>query len=165
MQKHFLVVSSFEHVNFVINEKYYKKNYDNPNYYASFMIFQTCKNVILRNVHSFGWLLWLWFYPYVVFHFLFGTYGNERWIHHFKMTKCTFFDIAHQVKPLVGKQNIKYQLAIPIEIWVAYTIYKLAQGVNNLMCSELFAFGQFTIFLVIHEVILMINVVFKNLNY
>jgi len=49
-------------------------------------------------------------------HFLFGAYRNERWIHHFKMTKHTLFDIAHQIKPLVGKQNIKYQLAIPIEI-------------------------------------------------
>jgi hypothetical protein len=57
MQKHFLVVSSFKHVKFAIDEKYYKNNYDNPNYYASFMILQTYKNVILRNVHSFGWLL------------------------------------------------------------------------------------------------------------
>jgi hypothetical protein len=97
--------------------------------------------------------------------FLFGTYKNERWIHHFKMTKCTLFDIAHQVKPLIGKQNIKYRLTILIEIWITYTIYKLAQGVNNLLCSELFAFGQSIIYLVIHEVILMINVVFKNLNY
>jgi hypothetical protein len=37
-------------------------------------------------------------------HFLFGTYGDERWIHHFMMTKHTFFDIAHQVKPLVEKK-------------------------------------------------------------
>jgi hypothetical protein len=49
-------------------------------------------------------------------HFLFGAYRNERWIHHFKMIKHTLFDIAHQVKPLVGKQNVKYQLVIPIEI-------------------------------------------------
>jgi hypothetical protein len=54
MQKNFLVVSSFEHVKFAINEKYCKNNYDNPNYNASFMIFQTYKNVILRNVHPFG---------------------------------------------------------------------------------------------------------------
>jgi hypothetical protein len=48
-------VSSFEHANFAINEKYSKKNYDNPNYYVSFFIFQTYKNAILRNVHSLGW--------------------------------------------------------------------------------------------------------------
>jgi hypothetical protein len=29
------------------------------------VIFQTYKNVILRNVHSFRWLLWLWFYPMI----------------------------------------------------------------------------------------------------
>jgi hypothetical protein len=35
MQKHFLFVSSFEHINFAINGKYSKTNYDNSNYYAS----------------------------------------------------------------------------------------------------------------------------------
>jgi hypothetical protein len=39
MQKHFLFVLSFEHVKFTIDEKYFKKNYDNPNYYASLVIF------------------------------------------------------------------------------------------------------------------------------
>jgi hypothetical protein len=39
---------SFKHVNFAINEKYSKKHYDNPNYYASFMIFQKYKNVIYK---------------------------------------------------------------------------------------------------------------------
>ncbi len=61
MQKIF--VSNFEYVNFEINNKYSKKNYDNPNYYASLVIFQTYKNAVLRNVHSLGWLLWLCFYP------------------------------------------------------------------------------------------------------
>jgi len=35
----FWFLSSFEHVKFVINEKYSKKNYDNPNYYVSLAIF------------------------------------------------------------------------------------------------------------------------------
>jgi len=59
----FLFLLSFEHVNFVINEKYSQKDYENPNYYASLMIFQTYKNAILRNVHLLGQLLWFWFYP------------------------------------------------------------------------------------------------------
>jgi hypothetical protein len=41
MQKHFLFLSNFEHVKFAINEKYSKNYYENPNYYASFVIFQT----------------------------------------------------------------------------------------------------------------------------
>jgi hypothetical protein len=57
MQKHFVFMSSFEHVNFAINGKYSKRIYDNPNYYASYVIFQTYKNTILRSVHSLGWLL------------------------------------------------------------------------------------------------------------
>jgi hypothetical protein len=39
-------VSSFEHVNFAI-EKYSRKDYDNPNYYVSLLIFQTYKNTII----------------------------------------------------------------------------------------------------------------------
>ncbi len=53
--KHFVL--SFEHVKFAINKKYSKKHYDNPNYYVSLVIFQTYKNVVLRSVHSLGWLL------------------------------------------------------------------------------------------------------------
>jgi hypothetical protein len=52
----FLICVKFEHVSFAINGKYSKK-YDNPNYYDSFVIFEIYKNVILRSVHSFKWLL------------------------------------------------------------------------------------------------------------
>jgi hypothetical protein len=62
MQKHFWFVSSFEHVNFAVNRKYFKKINDNSNYYVFLVIFQTYKNAISRNVHSLGLLLWLWFY-------------------------------------------------------------------------------------------------------
>ncbi len=62
-------MSSFEHVNFSINEKYSVKLYDNLNYYVSLVIFQTYKNKVLRNVHSLGWLFWLWFYTYAILWF------------------------------------------------------------------------------------------------
>jgi hypothetical protein len=67
MQNHFWFVSNIEHVIFEINEKYSQNNYDNPNYYASFVIFQTYKNIIKKNVHSLGWLLWLCFHPKLSF--------------------------------------------------------------------------------------------------
>ncbi len=38
-----LFVSNFEHVNFSINGKHSKNIYDNPNYYASLVIFQIYK--------------------------------------------------------------------------------------------------------------------------
>ncbi len=63
MQKHYLYASSFERINFAINEKYSQKIYENSSYYASLVIFQTYKRVILKSVHSLGWLLWLHFYP------------------------------------------------------------------------------------------------------
>jgi hypothetical protein len=50
-------VSKIENITFLINGKNSKKNNDNSNYYASFMIFQKYKNAILRNVHSLGGLL------------------------------------------------------------------------------------------------------------
>jgi len=62
MWKHFWFVSNFEHIIFAMNEKYFQKNYDNVNYHASLVIFQTYKNAILKNVHPFGWPLWLCFY-------------------------------------------------------------------------------------------------------
>ncbi len=62
MQKKNWFVSNFGHVNFAINAKYSKNNYDNPNYYVSLVIFQTYKNAVLRSVHSLG-LFWLCFYP------------------------------------------------------------------------------------------------------
>jgi hypothetical protein len=42
---------------FAINGKYSHKNYENPNYYVSFVIFQTYKNAILRNINSLERLL------------------------------------------------------------------------------------------------------------
>jgi hypothetical protein len=54
MQNHFRFVSRFEHVKFAINGKYSKNIYDNPNHYASLVIFQTYKNAILRSVHTLG---------------------------------------------------------------------------------------------------------------
>ncbi len=40
---------------FEIIKKYFKTFNDNPNYYVSFVILQTDKNVVLNSVHSFGW--------------------------------------------------------------------------------------------------------------
>jgi hypothetical protein len=79
----FLFVSSFENVNFAINKIYFNKNYDNLNYYASIVIFQIYKNVVLRNVHSLGWLLGLWFYPTII-HYHVDTYNYHCWHTHHK---------------------------------------------------------------------------------
>jgi hypothetical protein len=64
--KNIFYVSNFEHVNFAISGKYSQKIYNNPNYHASPMIFQTYKHIILKKVHSLGWLLWLCFYPWIL---------------------------------------------------------------------------------------------------
>jgi hypothetical protein len=57
MQKHFLFVSSFKHVSFIVNETYSKKILQSKPLCFLYMIFETYKNVVLNNVHSLGWLL------------------------------------------------------------------------------------------------------------
>jgi hypothetical protein len=55
----FFKLSKFGHVKFTTNEKYSKIIYENPNYYASLVIFQIYKNAI-----SLGWLFLLCFYQF-----------------------------------------------------------------------------------------------------
>ncbi len=69
-------VSSFEHVNFAINGRYSKRNYNNSNYCVSLVIFQAYKNAILKNVHSLGWLL-----------------DFTHWLYNFKILILSFFGI------------------------------------------------------------------------
>jgi hypothetical protein len=49
MQKCIKFVSSFEHINFAINGKYSKRNYDNPNYYVSFDDFSNIKKCEFKD--------------------------------------------------------------------------------------------------------------------
>jgi len=50
-----------------------------------------------------------------------------------------------------------------MEMWVANAFYKIAQGSNLLICSELFIVGWSTILLVFQEVIIAFDVLFKKL--
>jgi hypothetical protein len=68
MQVHFLFVSSFEHVNFVIDGKYSKKNYDNLNYYASNFI---CDFSNIQN-YSYKECPFTWVAPLIMFLPIYG---------------------------------------------------------------------------------------------
>ncbi len=46
------------------------------------------------------------------------------------------------MRPFISKQGTKYKKIILVHIQVSCAIYKLAQGVNILTCSELFAIGS-----------------------
>ncbi len=64
-------------------------------------------------------------------------YDDDRWFHNFPtLTKGTLFDIANQLKPLIQKQDMKYQFVIPMEVCVTCAIYNLAQVVNLLIYSD-----------------------------
>jgi hypothetical protein len=63
----------------------------------------------------------------------------------FEWTKLVCFQLFEKVKPLIIKQDTKYCKVIPIGVWVACAIYKIEQGANLLIYSELFGIGEFII--------------------
>jgi hypothetical protein len=67
------------------------------------------------------------------------------------------------VKPFISKQGTKYKKIILVHIQVSCAIYKLAQGVNILTCSELFAIVCSIIGHVSYEVVMAINIMFQKL--
>jgi hypothetical protein len=79
------------------------------------------------------------------------------------MIKGIFFDTVNNFMPLIQKENIKYCFVIPIEVHITCEIYKFSQGVNLLLCNELFVIGISTISFVVQKVITIVNIVFKNL--
>ena len=78
------------------------------------------------------------------------------------MTKSSVFELSHQLRPLIEKQNTKYQLAIPVVVRVACTLLKLAHATNTRMCSELFAIGTSTVSNVVHDTCRAINIALRH---
>lgn len=79
------------------------------------------------------------------------------------MKKQTLFAITNCLRPLIRKQDTHYKMFILVEVQVAYAFYKLTQGCNLLICNELFTMGWFIVSLVLKEVIIVFNVIFKHL--
>ncbi len=67
------------------------------------------------------------------------------------------------MRPFISKQGTKYKKIILVHIQVSCAIYKLAQGVNILTHSELFAIGCSIIGHVSYEVVMAINIMFRKL--
>jgi hypothetical protein len=131
-----------------------------------FLYVSLCLNKMVYNVKYLTAELGHWVKPRSTTWFsifLLIEYDNDCWLENFHMTKGTLFDIANQLRLLIQKHDMKYKLDIPMELCVAYAIKKLSQGVNLLVCSELFAIGKSTISHVVQEVITSINIVFTNL--
>jgi hypothetical protein len=64
---------------------------------------------------------------------------------------------------MLTKQNTQYQSAIHVEIWVSCAIYKLAHGVNFLICNKLFAIGKSIVSLMLHEFVEVANTFSRHL--
>jgi hypothetical protein len=70
MQIFLLFVLSFEHVNFAMNGKYSKNNYDNPNYYVSL------HNLTNIQKMNFKECPFIWVTPLIVNFLPIGTFQN-----------------------------------------------------------------------------------------
>jgi hypothetical protein len=49
-----------------------------------------------------------------------------------------------------------------MEVQLAYALYKTTQSCNLLICGEIFVMGQWTILLILKEVIINFNINFKK---
>ena len=78
------------------------------------------------------------------------------------MTKASVFELSHQLRPLIEKQNTNYRLAIPVVVRVACTLLKLAHATNTRLCSELFAIGPSTVSNVVHDTCRAINLALRH---
>lgn len=74
----------------------------------------------------------------------------------------TFQLTNYRLRRFIEKQDTKYRLTVPIEVRVACAIYKLPQGANLLIYSEMFAISNSIVSVVLREVVLAVNVVFKK---
>jgi hypothetical protein len=94
--------------------------------------------------------------------FLVTQYDRQRWIQHFRMSKESVFELCTALRPHIERRNTCYRCAIPVEIQITAALYKLAQGVNILTCSEMFAIGRSIVGQAIREVVNAMNIVFRS---
>jgi hypothetical protein len=89
--------------------------------------------------------------------FLISVYDDSRWIDLFRMSKGLVAELCSRLRPQIQKQDTKYRLAIPVEIQICATPYKLAQASTLTTISEAFAIGRSTVGKVKREVVRAIN--------
>lgn len=94
--------------------------------------------------------------------FVMTVYDDERWVANFRLTKDALFRLSDVLMPYIIKQNTKFREAIPVKIRVAAAIFKLVQGSNLNVVSEMFAIGPSTVSKVLREVVTAVNIVFKD---
>jgi hypothetical protein len=73
------------------------------------------------------------------------------------------FNITNKMRPLIAKKDVKICFTILVEVWLVYVIYKLFHSSNLLTYNELFAISKSPIVFVIHEIVKVINMMFKSL--
>jgi hypothetical protein len=74
------------------------------------VIFQTYKNVVKKSVHSFGWLLWLCFYPFRCFYWKVIGSSLQKWTFNYQFwsTLMSF----HPLKQIFKVVSYVYQFYV-----------------------------------------------------
>jgi hypothetical protein len=91
-----------------------------------------------------------------------SLYDDSRWIEIFYMDKAVVAEMCYWLRASIVKQNMKYRMAVPVEVRVCCCLYKLVYGTSFLSCSEKFAIGRSTVSLVIHKVVQAINSIYRD---
>jgi hypothetical protein len=127
---------------------------------AALYSYQLWNNLLLVD-HELGY--WVkprsttWFSRFVI-----EEYDVDRWSSLFWMTKASVFELSHQLRPFIQKQNTKYRLSIPVVVRVVCTLLKLAHATNMRLCSELFAIGMSTVSNAIHDTCRANNIALRH---
>jgi hypothetical protein len=97
------------------------------------------------------------------FIFFLIEHKNDRWVENFWMSKATLFKIDDRLCPIILlKYDSNYWKLFLIEIKVVCAIYKLAHGINFLICNEMFVIMKSIIFVSLHEFLNVFSITFKN---
>jgi len=111
---------------------------------------------------------------YLILIFLLKEDNNKHWLQFFWMKEYILFYIVNQLKPLLKKHDTWYKLIILVEVWGACALYKKIFKTTTcgwsrnqwcmwgLICNELFVVIWLLVLLVLREIIIVINIVFKK---
>ena len=75
----------------------------------------------------------------------------------FRMTKGSVFALSDLLAPHVRRKYTKYQVAIPVLIRIACTLFKLTHRASLFICYEMFAIGKSTVCSILRDVVHAVN--------
>ena len=84
---------------------------------------------------------------------------DKDWLENFRMKRCTFMFICDQLRPSIQKNNTRMRPAIPVEMRVGITLWKLATNADFRTVGQLFGVARNTCHSIFHETVESINAI------